>query len=57
MVASTFMQEMDRKVVVTLSIYTVEASKKDQGVLMNIRKKDMEWTPVTFGFCFKQKSV
>ena len=73
MVASTFMQEMDRKVVVTLSIYTVEASNKDQGLMMDIRKRDMinminlimtlltikplEWRPVAYGFCFKQKSV
>ena len=29
------------KVVVTLSIYTVEASNEDQGLQMDIRKKDM----------------
>ena len=29
------------KIVVTLSIYTVEASNKNQGLLMHIRKKDM----------------
>ena len=32
---------MDQKVVVTLSIYTLEASNKDQGLLVDIRKKDM----------------
>ena len=32
---------MDQKVVVTLSIYTVEAPNKNQGLLMDIRKKDM----------------
>ena len=32
---------MDRKVVVTLSIYTVEASNEDQALMNNIRKKDM----------------
>ena len=41
MVASTYMQVMDRKVVVTLSIYTVEASNNNQGLLMDIRKTDM----------------
>ena len=35
------MRVMDRKVVVTQSIYTVEASNKNQGLLMDIRKKDM----------------
>ena len=35
------MRVMDRKVVVTPSIYTVEASNKNQGLLMDIRKKDM----------------
>ena len=39
--ASTYMRIMDRKVVVTLSIYTVEASNENQGLLMDIRKKDM----------------
>ena len=73
MVASNYMRVTDRKVIVTLSIYTVEASNKDQGLLMDIRKKDMiniinvimtlvtikqlEWRPVTFGCSFKQKSV
>ena len=68
MVASTYMRVMDRKVVFTLSIYTMEASIKNQGLLMDTRKKDMiniinvimtlgtikplEWIP-----CFKQKSV
>ena len=32
---------MDRKVVVTQLIYTVEASNEDQALLMDIRKKDM----------------
>ena len=32
---------MDQKVSVTLSIYTVEASNENQGLLMDIRKKDM----------------
>ena len=57
----------------SLSIYTVEASNVDQGLLIDIRKKDkinminviitlvtikpLEWRPFTFGFCFKQKSV
>ena len=41
MVASTYMRVMDQQVVVTPSIYTVEASNKNQGLLMDIRKKDM----------------
>ena len=41
MVASTFMRAMNRKVVVTLSIYTVEASNEDQALMMDIRMKDM----------------
>ena len=32
---------MDLKVVVTLSIYTVEVSNEDQALLMDIRMKDM----------------
>ena len=36
MVASTYMRVLDQKVVVTLSIYTVEASNEDQGLLMDI---------------------
>ena len=32
---------IDQKVVVTMSIYTVEASNENQGLLMDIRKKDM----------------
>ena len=40
MVASTYMRVMDQKVVITLSIYTVEASNEDQGLLMGVRKKD-----------------
>ena len=72
--ASNYLRVMDRKiVVVTLSIYTVDASNKDQGLLMDIRNKDkinminviftlmtikqLEWRLVTFGFCIKQKSV
>ena len=62
--ATNFIWVLDRKVVVTLSIYTVEASNKDQGLMMDIRKKDMinminlimtlltikplEWRPCTF---------
>ena len=41
MVASTYMRVMDQQVVVTPSIYTVEASNKNQGLLMDIRKKDI----------------
>ena len=41
MVASTYMRVMDRKVVVTPSIYTMEASNVDQGLLLDIKKKDM----------------
>ena len=40
MVAITYMRVMDQKVVITLSIYTVEASNEDQGLLMGVRKKD-----------------
>ena len=73
MVASTYMRVMDQKVVFTPSIYIVEVSNEVQGLLMDIRKKNMinminvimtlvtikplEWRPFTFGFCFKQKSV
>ena len=32
---------MDQKVVVTLSIYIVEASNENQALLMDIRMKDM----------------
>ena len=39
--ASTYMRVMDQKVVVTLSIYNVKASNENQGLLMDIRKKDM----------------
>ena len=35
------MRVMDRKVVVTLSIYAVEASNENLGMLMDIRKKYM----------------
>ena len=41
MVATTYMWVLDRKVVATQSIYTVEASNEDQALLMGIRKKDM----------------
>ena len=41
MVASTFMSVLDWKVVVTQSIYIVGASKEDQALLMDIRKKNM----------------
>ena len=41
MAATTYMWVLDRKVVVTRSIYTVEASNQDQALLMYIRKKDM----------------
>ena len=41
MVATTYMWVLERKVVATRSIYTVEASNKDQALLMDIRKKDM----------------
>ena len=39
--ATTYMWVLDQKVVVTRSIYTVEASNKDQALLMDIRKRDM----------------
>ena len=70
MVATTHMWVMDLKVTIMLSIYMVEASNKDQALLMDIRKKKMiniinviltfvmiellDWSPVTFGFCFRQ---
>ena len=41
MPASTCVWQMDQKVVVSLSIYTVKASNKDQALLMDIRVKDM----------------
>ena len=41
MAASTYVRVMDQKEVVSLSIYTVEASNKNQGLLMDIRKKYM----------------
>ena len=69
MVASTYMRVMDQKVVITLSIYTVEASNEDQGLLMDVRKKDkiniinvimtfvmiepLDWRPGVSGFSFK----
>ena len=39
MVASTYMGVMDQKVTVILSIYTVEASNKNQALVTDIRKK------------------
>ena len=51
MVATTHMWVLDRKVVATQSIYTVEASNKDQALLMDIRKKDMA-TNITIIFTF-----
>ena len=39
--ATTYMWVLDQKVVTIRSIYTVEASNKDQAMLMDIRKKDM----------------
>ena len=51
MVATTYMWVLDRKVVATQSIYTVEASNKDQALLMDIRKKDMA-TNITIIFTF-----
>ena len=67
MVASTYMRVMDQKVTIILSIYTVDASNEDQALVKDIRKKDiinkihiimiivmleqLEWQPVTFGFC------
>ena len=41
MVATIYMWVLDQKVVVTRSIYTVEASNEDQALLMDIRKKEM----------------
>ena len=64
------MRVMDQKVTIMLSIYTLEASNKDQALVKDIRKKDiinnihiimiivmlepLEWQPVTFGFCSLQ---
>ena len=39
--ATNYIWVLDQKVVVTQSIYTVEASNQDQALLMDIRKKDM----------------
>ena len=60
----------DQTKIISLSIYTVEASNEDQALLMDIRKKDLinnitiimtflmleplDWRPVTSGFGFKQ---
>ena len=41
MVATTYMWVLDRKVVVTRSIFTVEASNEDQALMMDIRMKEM----------------
>ena len=41
MVGRTYVRVKDLKVVIILSIYTVEASNEDQALLMDIRKKDM----------------
>ena len=61
---------MKQKVVITLSVYTVEASNKDQAMLMDIRKKDMinnlkvimtfviieplDWPIAFYGVCSQQ---
>ena len=39
--SSTCVWQMDEKIAVTLSIYTVDASNKDQAMLMDTRMKDM----------------
>ena len=39
--ASACARQMDQRVVITQSIYTVEVSNKDQALLMDIRMKDM----------------
>ena len=51
MVATTYKWVLDRKVVATRSIYTVEASNEDQALLMDIRKKDMT-TNITISMTF-----
>ena len=38
MVASTYMWVLDQKVVITLSIYTVEACNQDRVLLIDIKK-------------------
>ena len=48
MPASTCVWHMDQKVVVTLSIYTVEAFIEDQALLMDIRRKDIINTLLSF---------
>ena len=40
MVATTYRWVLDRKVVITWLIYSVEASNEYQALLMDIRKKD-----------------
>ena len=41
MVATTYTWVLDQQLVITQSIYTVEATNEDQALLMDIRKKDM----------------
>ena len=64
------MRVLDRKVVVTLSIYTVEASNEDEALVNDIRKKDMinnlkvimtfviieplDWRPIFYALCSQQ---
>ena len=73
MVGYTYVRVKDLKVVIILSISTVEPSNEDQALLMDVRKKDMinnsnvimiilmleplELSPVTSGFCFRQFTV
>ena len=70
MVASTYMRVIDQKVPKMLSIYTVEASNKDQTLVRDISKKEiinyiygiiiivilepLELQLVTLGFSSKQ---
>ena len=39
MVAITYMRVRDQKVVVTLSMYTLEASNENQGLLMAVERR------------------
>ena len=71
MVGRTYMRVMDQKVIIILAIFILEASNKDQALLMDIRKKDMinnitiimafmmleplDWRPVLPRFGFKRK--
>ena len=73
MVGCTYVRVNDLKVVIILSVSTVEASNEDQALLIYVRKKDMinninivmiilmlellELSPVTSGFCFMQFTV